>query len=284
MTARAPDLPGFEQESRSWRFFDLSYADGVEQAALTEALLTSVARGARPVLRVYSWSEPTVYIGVGERATDVDRHRCEALGVPIVRRLSGGTAVRHDRQWVSVELIARTGAPQVPSDVLGANRAFAVPIAAGLARLGVVTHTVAIEEARARTPDPDLAAACFGSLAPYELVSRGRKLVGLAQVRKLGAAVLHAAIGLRFDVAALATVLADVDHTFEGHLAATVTDLRQETRRSIDAVDLTECVRQAFVEFLSHQLEPEMPTTLELASADRLADQKYRDPAWTFRR
>lgn len=275
---------GGEPASPPWRFFDLSYATGIRQAALTEALLLAVAGGAPPALRIYSWTGPTVFIGVGEPASDVDRARCEALGIPIVRRLSGGTAVRHDRHWVSVELIARTDHPRVPSDVLGAYRAFAAPIADAMARLGVVTHRVTIDEARSRVAEPALAAACFGGVAPFEIVARHRKLVGLAQVRRRGAVVLHAAIGLRFDVPALAAVISGAGDSFETQLRAIVTDLEREAGHAVDAPELAASLRHAFTEWLRDPLGPDMPTAEELGAATLLAGEKYGNPAWTFRR
>ncbi|HET9015348.1 MAG TPA: hypothetical protein VFN57_07115 [Thermomicrobiaceae bacterium] len=273
-----------DQPNLTWRWFGLVYGTGVEQAALTESLLHSVATGAHPLVRVYSWVEPTVFIGVGEPAADVDRGRCEALGVPIVRRLSGGTAVLHGREWISVELIARSGTAPVPSDVLGAYRAFAEPIATALSRLGIVTRRVGIEEARAHAVEPAVAAACFAGLAPYELTGHGRKLVGLAQVRKRDAVILHAAVGLRFDAEALAAVLSTRDAGTAQSLIGMVTDLERESGRFIAATDVSGALRHAFVEWLGRPVVPGAPTSAETGAATELASTKYGNPGWTFRR
>ncbi|MER3405981.1 MAG: octanoyltransferase, partial [Chloroflexota bacterium] len=55
--------------------------------------------------------------------------------------------------------------------------------------------------------DPLGRAACFGALAPYEIVWQSKKLIGHAQVRRRSAVLLGGTLLLDFDPAALARVL-----------------------------------------------------------------------------
>src|SRR5581483_6904437 len=77
---------------------------------------------------------------------------------------------------------------------------------------GVATEVVSVEAARASARDPGQAAglarlACFGALSPYEVTWRGRKLVGLAQVRRRYGALFQMAILLRWRPQRLAALL-----------------------------------------------------------------------------
>src|SRR5690606_20426292 len=69
-----------------WRYLDRSYQDGAAQRASTGAVIAGVARGAvPPTLRVYSGLEPVVILGVGQRASEIDRDVCAARGYRVLR-------------------------------------------------------------------------------------------------------------------------------------------------------------------------------------------------------
>src|SRR3972149_5274197 len=55
------------------------------------------AGGPPPPLRFFAWAPPTVSLGYGQPlAGDVDLAACAALGVGLVRRPTGGSAIYHD--------------------------------------------------------------------------------------------------------------------------------------------------------------------------------------------
>jgi lipoate-protein ligase A len=76
-------------------FLDLTLPTLAENLALDEALLLEAEAGrGGEVLRVWEWSKPAVVLGAGCRlAEDVDEAACQADGVPILRRASGGGTV-----------------------------------------------------------------------------------------------------------------------------------------------------------------------------------------------
>jgi lipoate-protein ligase A len=63
--------------------------------ALDEVLTTAVGEGLRqPTLRFWEWSHPAVIIGSFQSVkNEVDLENCEAFGVDLVRRISGGGAM-----------------------------------------------------------------------------------------------------------------------------------------------------------------------------------------------
>jgi lipoate-protein ligase A len=67
-----------------------------EQLALDEALLEEAHEGVivRPIVRTWMAAKPTVVVGSSSRLDEeVDLEACAALGVPVVRRPSGGLTV-----------------------------------------------------------------------------------------------------------------------------------------------------------------------------------------------
>ncbi|MEE9488937.1 MAG: lipoate--protein ligase family protein, partial [Thermoplasmata archaeon] len=68
--------------------------------ALDEAILEARRDGrVRPTLRLYGWSPPAVSIGYFQRLDEeVHTGTCEDLGIDVVRRITGGGAVLHDKE------------------------------------------------------------------------------------------------------------------------------------------------------------------------------------------
>ena len=80
--------------------------------AVDEALLeTYAAQALSPTLRFYTWSPPALSLGYAQSiASDIDLSCCQALGIDVVRRPTGGRAVLHDRE-VTYSVIIREDDP-----------------------------------------------------------------------------------------------------------------------------------------------------------------------------
>lgn len=272
-----------------WRLIDLTYDTGPAQLGVSEAVLDAVRHGqAPPTLRFYSWSEPVVILGVGQLSTDLDLAACEANGCRVLRRISGGTAVYHDADELSFEITIPSGHLLGPSDVRLAYARFAEILSDALARLGVVTRVVEAAEATTRSSEPLLRPACFAALSPYELLASGRKLAGLAQVRRGGAIIQHGAIYRHFDAEKLSRVLAapSAEMQKQRRLALTerVIDLETAGGRAMDLLEVAGAIRTALAIATGQPTEAGELTGPERAESSRLAREKYGSSAWTFRR
>jgi len=81
-----------------WRSIPLLNAPGVVQMAIDRWLFEQHDRGLMPpVLRFYTWSEPTISLGFHQRRYPEawDRLTWRGTPVPLVRRPTGGRAVLH---------------------------------------------------------------------------------------------------------------------------------------------------------------------------------------------
>jgi len=78
------------------QYLDLTLPTPAENLALDEALLDVAVAAGRPTetLRLWELDRPAVVVGRSSRlAEEVDRQACQRLGVPVLRRVSGGAAV-----------------------------------------------------------------------------------------------------------------------------------------------------------------------------------------------
>ena len=72
-------------------------ADGAWNMAVDEALLDDAADSGLATLRFYQWREPTLSLGYFQRYAERESHAA-SRNAAIVRRLSGGGALLHDRE------------------------------------------------------------------------------------------------------------------------------------------------------------------------------------------
>src|SRR5687768_13733511 len=82
-----------------WRTLLTPPLGGAENMALDEVLMHYSGNTSECVLRLYSWSQPTLSLGRNQPARGrYDVARSRELGVDIVRRPTGGRAVLHHRE------------------------------------------------------------------------------------------------------------------------------------------------------------------------------------------
>ena len=144
--------------------------------ALDHALMRRAARTGESVIRVYTWSRPTLSFGRNEPAFSRSR-------LDIVRRPTGGRMILHHRELTYSMTLPETERPRATYQRLNGI------LAAALARLGA---SVTIAEGGERIPITH--GPCFAAPSPGELVYEGRKIAGSAQWRESGAVLQHGSI------------------------------------------------------------------------------------------
>jgi len=178
--------------ARPWRLLRDGPGDAAWNMSVDEALLLA-ASGAPPALRLYSWREPSLSLGL-RQAPPRWLSRCDALGVPVVRRVTGGGAVLHAGD-LTYAVVAPADAHGLPVDLRGSYEWIRARLVAGLARAGL--------EARAACarPGAERLELCFAGATGYEVELDGEKLVGSAQRRTRRAFLQHGSIRLCDDAA-----------------------------------------------------------------------------------
>lgn len=157
---------------------------GAENMSIDEGLLLRAVDG-RSAIRFYRWSAPTISLGHFQQAPAALAG--SLAGLPVVRRLSGGGAILHDRELTY-------------SCALPAGH----PLCGAPARLYEAAHAAIIETLRedfgiesrlrgAGLPGDD-AFLCYARGDARDIVIGNRKIVGSAQRRRRGAVLQHGSI------------------------------------------------------------------------------------------
>ena len=238
---------------------------GTENMGLDQALLDDVDhRGDVAYLRLYRWNPPCLSFGRNEPALSrYDRSEIERLGVDVVRRPTGGRAVWHDDEV--------TYAVAAPVAAFGCLRDSYHAIHRRLARALRALDVDATLAPPGARPGSLSAGACFAQPVGGEVLVRGRKVVGSAQVRQGTAFLQHGSILL-------------------GGSQDLVARVSREPARVANATSLSEVLgrRVAFDE-VARAIARTWPTDGEAVRPGPSAHPPIRpsaftDPAWTWRR
>ncbi|GAB4550807.1 MAG: lipoate--protein ligase family protein [Anaerolineae bacterium] len=275
-----------------WRFLnelDVPH-DGASNMARDEAVLQAVARGdVPPTLRFYRWQQPTLSLGYGQSADDVDSTRAAQFGVAIVRRLTGGRAVLHIPNELTYSIALPEDHPLATGSVVESYRRISAALKAGLQSLA--PHSALAADQRAepaeRISQPN--AVCFEVPSHYEITANGKKLVGSAQVRKFGGVLQHGAIPLGGDVGDICDALIYADESAREAAKARVRQ-RATTLAEVSGFDYPHstvgtALLKAFCDLLGDAtLEEGSLSAAETAEEAALRANKYATLEWIMLR
>ncbi|MFW5692933.1 MAG: lipoate--protein ligase family protein [Thermoguttaceae bacterium] len=163
--------------------------------AVDEALLDDAAQSGRAFWRFYQWQEPTISLGYFQQY-DEQAERYRERGLPMVRRLTGGGAILHDRELTYSVVLPRDHPLARSRDELYgvAHRS----VAAVLAPWGLAPQLFVAGPNRPAC-EPFL---CFERRAPGDVIAGRHKLAGSAQRRRRGAVLQHGSVMLAASEAA----------------------------------------------------------------------------------
>jgi lipoate---protein ligase len=224
--------------------------------ALDEALLVEVEGGAEPVLRIWESPEFAVVLGASGRwREDVDGEACQADGVAIARRSSGG------------------GTVLIGPGALNAAVVLPLDVAPGLAAVDVAQRFVLERFAEGlRRINPAVEVQGSG-----DLVLGLRKFGGSAQRRLRRHFLVHVSILYRFPIDRVGRYL---------RMPARQPEYRQGrpheeflTNLEVDREPLIAAIRDAWIP----RGELTTPATVPEALVRLLVETKFADPAWVER-
>ena len=159
--------------AHKFRLLETGFHPAVFNMGLDEAILDSVSQGnCLPTLRFYGWIPPAVSLGYFQGLQEeIDIEACKALGIDVVRRITGGGAVFHHHE-VTYSIVIPLGHSLARSGIIDSYRILLAGIVEGLAELGIQSEFAPIND----------------------IVSAGKKISGNAQTRKKGCILQHGTI------------------------------------------------------------------------------------------
>jgi lipoyl(octanoyl) transferase len=266
-----------------WRLIRTPAATGAWNMAVDEALLEAVAAGTSPpVLRLYRWQPAAVSLGYGQRGPEqVNLAACHRYGIDVVRRMTGGRAVLHDREMTYAVVAPHKGGV-FPGGILENYRVIAQPLLALFRKLGIEGQLVPGKQRfGSRTQDSSV---CFTMPSSYEIVYAGHKLTGGAQKHQGTAFLQHGSVPLELNLDTLWAVLHPDDsaHRAAGvrHLKKNVGWINRWCRPPLDVEALESLFIETFADILNLRLIADEITAEEEFRTQQLMAERYLLDAW----
>lgn len=263
----------------TWRLLHSPPSSGAFNMALDEALMAHAAESGDWVLRVYSWSGPTLSLGRNQTASGAyDRAALAKRQIEVVRRPTGGRAILHHREITYSVVASVREAGDLRESYARINRL----LIAALRALGVAATVVAEERLPHANPSREVdrpgLLPCFHHPSTGEITLGGRKLIGSAQWRANDVLLQHGSILIDDDQVQLSSLL--LGKEVEIPRAAT---LRDALGRVPSESELAEAL---FSAVRGIEDGGAAPFTLDDALLDRANSlrERYLDDSWTWRR
>ena len=247
--------------------------DGSWNMAEDEHLFRSLSEKPHTILRFYAWKNPTVSLGYSQKVPEVvDIEFCKKKGIDIVRRMTGGKLVLHNKE-VTYSLTSSD------TEIFTANlndsyRLISEALMEGLKKIGLESSLASPapqEYVRGNLP-------CFSYPSRNEVEVHGKKIIGSAQKRVGTKFLQHGSIPLEEDDDLLKSI-----SSLEGaDEKVRMISLTEALGRSIDFDRTVEVFAQGIEDYFRVQLKRRSLEEKENESVRQIQKAKYGNPIWTF--
>ncbi len=243
----------------NFRLIPFRFFNAAMNMAIDETIMEGIRNGTTaPTIRLYGWEPSAVSIGCFQGLQyEVNEEACRQAGVDVVRRITGGGAVFHDRDGEVTYSIL--GPLEIfPANVLESYRLICADLVSALAGLGIPA-----------------------AFAPVnDIVAGERKISGNAQTRRKGVFLQHGTILYTVDVERMFSLLNVSEVKISDKLIRSVKKRVTCVREwaDVDQAGLIAALETAFS--ASWPVQPGDYTESELARAKQLAGEKYGSRAW----
>lgn len=261
-----------------WRVIDTGYSNAAMNMAIDEALLTS----KKPVLRFYRWRPTALSLGYFQSVSDINIEECKKNNVDIVRRITGGKTVLHDKELTYSFIIDER---IMPKSIIESYKIISKGILLALKELGINASMKKINEKKSLNKIKNQSAICFNEPSYYEIVVDNKKIVGSAQTRKDGKLLQHGSVLIDVNVNKL-TSLFNVKNKKEiiKKSKQRITSINNELNKKINYDNVAGAMRNGFKKNFKVDLEEDKLTEKELDAAKKLVKDKYGTNEWNFYR
>jgi lipoate-protein ligase A len=252
----------------SWRFLPLEVRNGYWNMALDEAILNAVIKKKSPnTVRFYKWNPSTASIGKNQSlSAEVFMKFAKKNGFNVVRRITGGGAVFHDKNG---EITYSIVCPIKFLENLNAIRV--------LDQFEVITQGI-------------VAGLTSYGLSPKKGVIHcpaifldGKKFSGNAQARKKGYLLQHGTILLEIDPELMYSVLKAPENVGKSRMVQSVRakciGIKDQLMK-YDELLFLDALKSGFKKTLGIKLEDGKFSEYELEIAQKLVKEKYSNRDW----
>jgi lipoate-protein ligase A len=209
----------------------------------------------RPRYHLWRYRDPALVLGGSQRIDSATQLRASEHGIDIVERRAGGGAVLAGPWMLSLSVALPPDHP-LGTSLIGSYRWLGLAYVRALKRLGVDSRARPPDEIPPRRRDDPLAWACFGTFSPWEVASGdGRKLVGLAQVRRTNGILVVGGVLVQVPPWSLLTDVLGRDAADAEALRARTAAVEEYAKTPIDAGDIAIALQHELADTLGEDAE-----------------------------
>ncbi len=208
-----------------------------------------------PILRIYGWSNPCVSIGYFQSIDYVNHERCRQEGVDVLRRITGGGAVFHDK-----ELTYSFVTKEFPQKILDSYREICEIVILTLKHCGFEAE--------------------FSPL--NDVIVKGKKVCGNAQTRKNNKLLQHGTILLQVDAKRMVSLLNIPIEKIADKNISNIGDRVMGISKNFDKV--AELMKKSAKEIFQCELVPFSLDEDDLTTCKEIMKEKYSNKSWNFKR
>ena len=250
-----------------FRLIDSGFNSPAMNMAIDEALLNSKI----PILRFYGWRPAGLSIGYFQSVKAFNFENLKKHKIELVRRLTGGNAVLHDKELTYSFIIDES---KMPKSIVESYKEISKGLLQGLRNLGlkaVMNEVVSKGEK---------SAVCFNDPSWYEIIVNGKKIVGSAQKRVDGKLLQHGAVLIDIDVDKYCSLFNNCGKELISKVKERMTSINDELNGKIGYDDVKVAMVQGFEKELKIDFEISKLSKEELELSKKLERNKYSTDKW----
>ena len=240
--------------------------------AADEYLFRSLGEEPATYLRFYRWKKPTVSIGHSQKIREVvDLDFCRTNGIDIVRRITGGKLVLHNREVTYS--ICSSDADIFSCKLIGSYRLISEALKLGLRKMGIesgLARETPSSYSRGRLP-------CFSRPARDEIERQGKKIIGSAQKRTGKKFLQHGSIPLEKDD----FLLRSVSLLDDGEDNIRMMSLSDALGKDVAFDWAVEHLKAGIADYFTVRFLSDSFSISDKAAIRKIRAERYENPSWT---
>lgn len=175
--------------TRNMKFYPFEVNTGAVNMQIDRELLENAIskQSKEPIFRLYGWSPACVSLGRNQKADFLDRNLLKDKNIHVVKRLTGGRALLHDRE-ITYSYIAPFYTFEHGDSIVGTYKEIGQIFIEKFKKLGIELE---YQDKRHTNMNINY---CMQVTTSADLCYKGKKLIGSAQFRKEGYVLQHGSI------------------------------------------------------------------------------------------
>ena len=255
----------------NWRLIDSGNNDAFYNMAVDEALMKL---SKVPILRFYSWNPAAVSLGYFQSIDDINLKFCKNNNIDVVRRITGGKAVFHDKELTYSFIISEN---KVPKNVIDSYKLISNSILIALKNLGINAKFKDENVKKDKTP------VCLNNPSWYEIIVGDKKIAAAAQTRKNKKLLQHGPILISMDYKKNLSIFKKNNKKLLEETKKRITSLKQLNKK-INYSNLKKELKKGFEENFNVKFKGDGLTKKEKDLIKKLVKEKYETKRWNHKK